>query len=339
MCFWFQQSSNVEGDAFVKYHKNLKRFLMNEVLMALGSRLSWWFYAARAARKHIKNYWLLLLLSILRSRGIFRAMDGSMSSPVDAQRLLRFLTRLERWWPWRPDYLRISFRGSFIEVPLAPTFPRTLKIPLNSSENFLRRNPFICVKKYMKVPVQDLTVLDIGAYIGDTPLFWFFKGAKEVYAVEPVPEHFNLLKVNCQGLPVVFINAVIGKPIPYIPELIGSGKYGRHGFEELSSFKDIKIEGSPLAMLNVPVLDLLDLVSKYTPDVVKINCEGCEYYVLDEITELPKLGVKILVVELHDVKDKIKEEGLHYLETRLGRGNIISKSKRDLTSLWRFKNF
>ncbi|RLG09673.1 MAG: hypothetical protein DRN64_03680 [Thaumarchaeota archaeon] len=62
--------------------KILKRFLLDCVLMAFGSRLSWWLYAVKAARRHIKNYWLLLLLSILRSRGVFKARDDIVSSPM-----------------------------------------------------------------------------------------------------------------------------------------------------------------------------------------------------------------------------------------------------------------
>jgi predicted rRNA methylase YqxC with S4 and FtsJ domains len=39
--------------------------------------------------------------------------------------------------------------------------------------------------------VKGEVVLDVGAYLGDTPLMWLYKGAISVIAVEPVPIHFQ----------------------------------------------------------------------------------------------------------------------------------------------------
>ena len=58
------------------------------------------------------------------------------------------------------------------------------------------------------------TVLDIGAYLGDTPLMWLYKGAKSVIAVEPVPLHFQYLVKNTAGLPVTCLNASLTIQLP-----------------------------------------------------------------------------------------------------------------------------
>ena len=91
--------------------------------MTLGARLSWWFYAVSAARRHIKNYWLLLLLSILRSQGVFKARDGGVSSPVDARRLLKLLSRHERLWPEELQDETISFSQNFILITVSTNPP------------------------------------------------------------------------------------------------------------------------------------------------------------------------------------------------------------------------
>jgi hypothetical protein len=54
--------------------------------------------------------------------------------------------------------------------------------------------PSFYLKEHYPFEVVDDTVLDIGAYLGDTPLMWLYKGARSVIAVEPVPLHFKYLE-------------------------------------------------------------------------------------------------------------------------------------------------
>jgi len=55
-------------------------------------------------------------------------------------------------------------------------------------------------------------------------------------------------------------------------------------------------------LLDVPVVQLTELVERYRPTVVKLNCEGCEHYVLQELSQIHKLGVKKISVEFHEIK-------------------------------------
>jgi hypothetical protein len=59
-------------------------------------------------------------------------------------------------------------------------------------------------------------------------------------------------------------------------------------------------------------------VEKYEPTVVKLNCEGCEHYVLEELSQIPRLGVKKIAVQFHDIKGRSAYESLVSLEERLG---------------------
>jgi hypothetical protein len=81
--------------------------------------------------------------------------------------------------------------------------------------------PSFYLKEHYPFEVVDDVVLDIGAYLGDTPLLWLYKGARSVIAVEPVPLHFQYLKRNVAGLPVICINASLAVELPYVPELEG----------------------------------------------------------------------------------------------------------------------
>ena len=98
-------------------------------------------------------------------------------------------------------------------------------------------------------------------------------------ALEPVPLHFQYLEKNTAGLPVICLNVSVGGPLPKLPNHEGSICYGL--------VDDVGGES-----LDVPVVQLTELVERYGPTVVKLNCEGCEHYVLEELLQIPQLGVK-----------------------------------------------
>jgi FkbM family methyltransferase len=165
--------------------------------------------------------------------------------------------------------------------------------------------------------VEGEVVLNVGAYLGDTPLMWLYRGAKHVIAVEPVPEHFQYLQKNTSGLSVTCILASLAIKIPNIPELTYSMSYG---------IKEIQ---NPTNFLSTPVVSLTDLVTRYKPTVVKLNCEGCEHFVLNELIDLPNYGVKHIAISFHNMLNINAEDSLKFIERSLGKGEkTLDKRKR-----------
>jgi len=160
-------------------------------------------------------------------------------------------------------------------------------------------------------------VLDVGAYLGDTPLMWLYKGARSVIAVEPVPLHFQYLEKNVAGLPVTCLNLSLASPLPYIKGMEGWIGYGLWD----TANGDV---------IDVPVIQLMELVEQWRPTVVKLNCEGCEHYVLEQLAELPKLGVKKVAVDFHTIKNYDSHTSYKFLEEKLGRGTrVLEKTTVD----------
>jgi FkbM family methyltransferase len=134
---------------------------------------------------------------------------------------------------------------------------------------------------------------------------WLYKGARSVIAVEPVPLHFQYLEKNVAGLPVTSLNVSLAVQLPKISNHDGSIKYGL-------------LDETGGELLDVPGMQLTELVEKYEPTVVKLNCEGCEHYVLEELSQTPRLGVKKIAVQFHDIKGHSAYESLVSLEEMLG---------------------
>jgi FkbM family methyltransferase len=263
------------------------------------SRLGAWFNAVRVARKHVINWHQLVVWALHGGSSRFRSRAGGTVF-CDAKTLLRQLVRLESAWQHAGDTLpAVRFEDDSLVIP--HYFGREFRIPYGA----IVLPPNFLLKLY-PFNVEGDIVLDIGSYLGDTSLLWLYKGAKNVIAVEPLPLNFLYLKKNVTGLPVVCLNAFLG-------DKLVEGIYRYNLCTKKNNEPNIS---------DVPVVQLTELVERYKPTVVKLNCEGCEHYVLEQLCQLPKLGVEILAVEFHTIKNYDSYRSLTILENVLGKATI-----------------
>jgi len=130
---------------------------------------------------------------------------------------------------------------------------------------------------YKFLDPKDEVVIDIGANIGDTPIYFCVEGAKRVIALEPYPYLFELLTEN------VNINDCANKI-----ELLNAG-YGNDGLIRIDeSFipnpsSDLK-ESKDGKGRSINLYSLKTILSMFNIEeaVLKMDCEGCEYNLLNE---------------------------------------------------------
>ena len=137
-------------------------------------------------------------------------------------------------------------------------------------------------KRYNWIQVLNRDVLDIGASIGDSSIYFACKGAKRVIAVEPDEEIFEFCKENikannCDNV-IKLVNA--GIDVPTLTQILNSGK----GIERLNDQIPIKNSRyiAPRVTKSLEELIVEFKVSKRA--VLKISCEGCEIAIFDHIT-------------------------------------------------------
>jgi FkbM family methyltransferase len=275
------------------------------------ARVRSWAYAVGVGRKHVINWPELMLKAVSGQDGVFKSKAGG-SIACNEKVLLRQLVRLENSWRHYGDVLGIvRFEEDSLVIP--NYFGRDFRIPLRA----VGVAPPSAFLKYYPFDVKGDVVLDVGAYLGDTPLMWLYKGARSVIAVEPVPLHFQYLEKNVAGLPVTCLNLSLASPLPYIKDMEGWIGYGLWD----TANGDV---------IDVPVIQLMELVEQWRPTVVKLDCEGCEHYVLEQLAELPKLGVKKVAVDFHTIKNYDSHTSYKFLEEKLGRGTrVLEKTTVD----------
>jgi len=154
------------------------------------------------------------------------------------------------------------------------------------------------LSSYRQLDVKGKRVLDAGASIGDTAVYFALRGAREVVAFEPYPfpYSFALKNVEANGLKNV--------------KVVNAGVSGRDGMVKVTKGEtrgadDLQPSDEPDAV-EVSVYSLDRVLEEYGPfDVMKMDCEGCEY---DAILNSKRIGeLKQIQIEYHYGPEKLVE--------------------------------
>ncbi|MCF8199348.1 MAG: FkbM family methyltransferase [Sulfuritalea sp.] len=210
------------------------------------------------------------------SSGNFKTINGiEFSVPGDC-------------WYVLPNFLRLAAIGA--DPSIADGVKRikisgiTLDSPLDSREegSFCRE---IFAEDVYRIRDSNLTgkiVVDIGAYIGDSAAAFALKGA-EVFALEPSSRFFGFLKTN---IAANNFNGLI-HPFP-----VGLSNKTESVILGRGDSEDDRLE----------LVDGLDFVLRELPtniEYLKLDCEGCEYYLLNDDRFLAHLRPARITMEFH----------------------------------------
>ncbi|MEM4898402.1 MAG: FkbM family methyltransferase [Pyrobaculum sp.] len=141
------------------------------------------------------------------------------------------------------------------------------------------------------VDVKDRVVVDVGAHIGDTAMFYVSRGARRVYAFEPVEKYFKYLVENVKR------NGAVDKVVAY-----NYGLWFEDGIIGIE-YRYIGTGLFPGSDMALKVKNLGDVLSEIASvegriDLVKMDCEGCEYALLTTPCEVIRLA-RQYIIEIH----------------------------------------
>lgn len=162
-------------------------------------------------------------------------------------------------------------------------------------------------EQFKRLICKNMDVVDIGANVGDTAVYFALKGAKHVYAFEPYPYSYKLaienIRINRLNDKITIRNIGIGKKRDKITI---DPNFKNTAGTKLKTFA----AGKP-----VNVITLGSVVSNYKimNAILKMDCEGCEYgAVLNSDNEILQKFTRIMI-EYHygykNLEKKLKEAG------------------------------
>lgn len=179
------------------------------------------------------------------------------------------------------------------------------------------------------VPTSKPIIIDIGAYIGDFPLYarWFFRTLQpKIFAFEPDKINFEYMKKNIR------INSAEKEIIP-IQAAICS--YSGHGFinnthkpQDEYSVTDNRTQHS-VSCITYSLWDAFKKLRIRQADILKIDIEGGEYDLLkhSQTRSLINNKVRYVFIEYH----KHQKLDDHWIQAQLSNFDLLSHDDRVLT--------
>ena len=178
-------------------------------------------------------------------------------------------------------------------------------------------------KDYDTFKIKDNTVVDIGANIGDTAIFFACNGAKRIIGVEPFHKNFEIAEKN--------INA---NKLTDTIQLIKAGCGSKTGSVKIDPDYNSSIE-SVLNDFNegedVPIVTLQDIIEKYSipmNSVLKIDCEGCEYDIIENTPSDIISHFNHIQIEYHagyrNLKRKLESIGYNVTTTEPHATDVVN---------------
>ena len=162
---------------------------------------------------------------------------------------------------------------------------------------------------------KDDIVLDIGANIGIFARFASDKGAKKVYAFEPVQENFKLLALNrpdnCEAHRIAVTNKDNDSiSIAYKPNAPGGSSIFKYD------------DGILQNVMTMTITTLIKSKLIQQPDFIKMDIEGAETLAFKGIADEILQKTRCIAMEVHN--DVIGDTGIDYIYSRLTKLGFTS---------------
>ncbi len=155
------------------------------------------------------------------------------------------------------------------------TTPSGIRFSLDSCDSLILAETFLYDVHFAGHDLRGKLIVDVGAHRGDTALYYAEKGAS-VLAFEPDPANFEMMERN------LALNPMLASRVQAFPWAVGTdGTVSFHA--GLGGGSGLHAEGGRVT--SVKSVSLRTIVDKYcdtAPFLLKADCKGCEYQIVEE---------------------------------------------------------
>ena len=246
-----------------------------------------------AAKKYLKN-WFLVVISSFRGHPsdlIFR--DGYILENVkDTFGVVHLKDKGYLFDPLSKDEILVS------------------KLDLSIICRVSKGHDFSHIYEIFESNTYDLDisnniVIDVGASNADSSIYFARKGAKMVIGLEPSKESFalgqkNILSNNLTDR-VILLNSALSNQLGTSYMVISNQNPNGNSLSPTTSVKKLGIEFDSIEVVKTTSIEAL--LSDYhldRIDLLKLDCEGCEYNVLESLSDITFAAISRIVLEYHD---------------------------------------
>ena len=225
---------------------------------------------------------------------------------------------------------KVKIKSKIIEFKLGNKivkFNYDSKKQLNNTLGMIKEQ-FI-EEQYGWLDVKEKEVIDIGANVGDSAIYFALSGAKHVYTFEPYPYSYGIamqnIKLNKLQDKITLLNEGCSSKDGKIKI---NAEYKNLGGTDLKNFKN----GT-----NINITTLREILKRFKiaeEAVLKIDCEGCEYGILLETKNSDLRRFKQIQIEYHygylNLKRKLEDAKFKVDRMMPGYTNNIDAENKEM---------
>ena len=171
---------------------------------------------------------------------------------------------------------------------------------------------------YGKLPVKDRTVIDIGANIADSAIYFALSGADKIIGLEPSPENFKLAEKNIKSNDLKNISIILGGCSNRKDEIRVEAE-SNYETGILFTLKNCK-SGTKVSLLTLKDILADNKIDSRNSVILKMDCEGCEYESILSADENTLQRFSHILIEYHhgykDLRDALQKSGFKVSVTR-----------------------
>ncbi len=183
---------------------------------------------------------------------------------------------------------------------------------------------------YRKYTHPNKAIIDIGAWIGPTVFLGYANNAKKIYAVEADPINYSVLKANCHHNLLLDKVHLINNCVYKVSDQVIY--FGTPLTSDNSSTKSFTSADKGYKVLTKTLVDLIKENHIDDFNIVKIDIEGSEIYLTDDLVYLSKIKGLHILFSLHPCFWENNEQALTDLKGALLLYKIYDAWGRNLLS-------
>jgi FkbM family methyltransferase len=188
-------------------------------------------------------------------------------------------------------------------------------------------NGVFFLEQYAQIDPRGRVVIDIGANIGDSSIYFAARLAEKVFALEPFPQTYALAKhnvrINNLDKVVTLLNlAIADKAGIVFVDKDAKDTAGKTPSKSMSSFE-------PKNVVGVTTITFEELFDNYklSDVILKMDCEGCEFEVIPNLKSEISAKISSVIMEYHadpePIIKRLQTLGFRISTKRSGNGGIL----------------
>ena len=260
-------------------------------------------------KKSYKNYWFIMIEIIFKKKYINVILTDGTKHKWKIKNVFVFreykntnfinVSNLIQCFDGKETILKFKYKNYHIQL-------------LDAVNNGAVSDVF-AKEEYSWLAPNTYFLIDIGGNIADSAIYFALNGAQHIIAIEPYPYSYRTaienIKLNNLVDKITFINAGYGKG-----KITVDANIKNDGSTPLNASEN-GIEVSLMSLQDIIVNHKLKVQDKL---LLKMDCEGCEYNLLDEDNSILR-KFKRIQIEYHygheNLKNKLESAGFIVMYT------------------------